>query len=109
MSFRIGVAECSLRLPYARSLKDRRQVVRSILDGAKNRLGFSSADLSPDGLWHDAILGFAAVGSSPSEVEERLMNLENYLLRKEERGDFDIVRFTGEVFAYGDLQDRPSE
>ncbi len=40
MAFWIGVAECSLRLPYAGSLKERRHVVRSILDGVRNR--FSS-------------------------------------------------------------------
>ncbi len=32
MPFWIGVAECSLRLPYAGSLKERRHVVRSILE-----------------------------------------------------------------------------
>jgi hypothetical protein len=49
------------------------------------------------------MLGFAAAGSSPSELEERLRNLESFLVRKEAEGDFNIVRFTWEVFAYGDL------
>jgi hypothetical protein len=49
------------------------------------------------------VLGFAAAGSSPSELEERLRNLESFMARREAEGDFEIVRFTWEVFAYGDL------
>jgi uncharacterized protein YlxP (DUF503 family) len=103
MPFWIGVAECSLRLPYAGSLKERRHVVRSILDGVRNRFSLSSSDLGPADKWQDADLGFTAAGSSPSELEERLRNLESFLARREAEGEFEIVRFTWEVFAYGDL------
>ena len=36
-------------------------------------------------------------------LEERLRNLESFLARKEAEGEFEIVRFDWEVFAYGDL------
>ena len=103
MPFWIGVAECSLRLPYAGSLKERRHVVRSILDGVRNRFSLSASDLGPADKWQDADLGFVGAGSSPSELEERLRNLESFLARKEAEGEFEIVRFDWEVFAYGDL------
>lgn len=103
MPFWIGVAECTLRLPYAGSLKERRQVVRSILEGVRSRFSLSSADLGPADKWQDAELGFAGAGSSPSELEERLRNLESFLARKEAEGEFETVCFTWEVFAYGDL------
>lgn len=103
MPFWIGVAECSLRLPYASSLKERRHVVRSILDGVKNRINLSSSDLGSADKWKDAELGFTAAGSSPSELEKRLKKLENFLERREAEGEFEIVRFTWEVFAYGDI------
>lgn len=107
MPFWIGTADCSLRLPYAGSLKERRHVVRSLVDGVRSRFNMSSADLGPPDIWHNANLGFVAAGSSPSEIEERLMNLEKFLVCREADGDFEIVNFTWEVIAYGDLSDRP--
>ena len=103
MSFWIGVAKCSLRLTYAGSLMERRHVVRSIQDGVRNRFSLSCSDLGPADKWQDAELGFAGAGSSPSELEERLRNLESFLARKEADGEFEMVRFDWEVFAYGDL------
>ena len=61
------------------------------------------SDLGPADKWQDAELGFAGAGSSPSELEERLRNLESFLARKEADGEFEMVRFDWEVFAYGDL------
>ena len=103
MSLWIGAALCSLRLSFAGSLKERRQVVRSILDGVRSRFSISPADLGPDNTWNAAELGFSASASSPAELEERLDNLEKFLGQKEETGEFEIIFFTREVFAYGDI------
>jgi len=105
MSFWIGAAECSLKLMYAGSLKERRHVVRSLLDGVRARFSISSADLGPPDRWQSAVLGFTAAGSSPSELEERIGNLESFLMQREADGEFEILNFTREVFAYGDLSD----
>ena len=79
MKFWIGAASCSLRLPFAGSLKERRHVVRSIIDGVRSRFSVSAADLGPLDLWQSVELGFTAAGSSSAEVSERLENLENFL------------------------------
>lgn len=100
MKFPIGVALCSIRLPYACSLKDRRAVVRSVVDGVRARFGISAADLGPTGSWKDARLGFAAASSSISELDERLLKLEKFIIAKEAEGEFKIVKFTREVFDY---------
>lgn len=105
MPFWIGAAECSLRLRCAASLKERRHVVRSLLDGVRSRFSISAADLGPADVWQNASLGFTAAASSLSELEERLRNLESYLGQREADGDFEIIGFTQEVFAYGDISD----
>lgn len=105
MSFWIGAAECSLRLRYSGSLKERRHIVRSLLDGVRSRFSISPADLGPVDTWQYADLGFTAAGSSSAELDERLRNLENYLCQREADGEFEIVKFTREVFAYGDISD----
>lgn len=106
MPFWIGAAQCSIRLRFAASLKDRRHIVRSLLDGVRSRFVISAADLGPVDIWQNAEIGFTAAASSQSELEERLQNLECYLEQREADGDFEITGFTQEVFAYGDISDR---
>lgn len=106
MSFWIAASRLSLKIPFAGSLKDRRHVVRSITDGVRSRFSISAADLGPDGSCSSAEIGFAAAGSSSSELEDRMRNLEKYLSQKEDDGEFEITGFSLEVFNYGDLSDR---
>ena len=63
--------------------------MRSILDGVRSRFSISPADLGPYNTWNAAELGFSASASSPAELEET--------------GEFEIIFFTREVFAYGDI------
>lgn len=106
MAFWIGACECGLRLPWATSLKDRRQIVRSIVDGARVRFNLSSADLGPNGSFRDAVLGFTVSGSDAAEIDERMDFLEKYLEQCEDAGEFVITGITREVFAYGDISYR---
>ena len=83
--------------------------MRSILDGVRSRFSISPADLGPYNTWNAAELGFSASASSPAELEERLDNLEKFLGQKEETGEFEIIFFTREVFAYGDISYRQNK
>lgn len=103
MAFWIGACECRIRLPWAESLKDRRQVVRSLKDGARAKFNLSSSDLGPNGSLKEAVLGFAACGSSAAEINERLNFLEKYLEQCEASGEFEISGIVREVFTYGDI------
>lgn len=106
MSFWIGAAVCSLKLPFAESLKDRRHVVRSLIDGVRSRFSISPADLGPDGVWHHAELGFTAAGSSRAEIVTRMENLKNFLSQREDGGEFEITDYTQEVLDYADISDQ---
>ncbi len=106
MQLWIAAARLDARMPFAASLKDRRRVVRSVMDGVRGRFSISAADLGPDGTHDAAALGFAAAGSSPRELDERMRNLEKFLCQREEDGDFEITGFSLEVFNYGDISDR---
>lgn len=106
MIFWIGASRCSLSLTWSSSLKDRRQIVRSIIEGARSKFNISASDLGPDGAHSEALLGFTASGSSASEVEGRLDMLEKNIEQQEDGGAFEILEITREVFAYGDLSHR---
>ncbi len=78
----VGVLKATLHIPGARSLKDRRRVVRSVKDRLRNSFNVSVCDMSADGLWHTAMLAVAAVGPNGADVEKRLTSVTKYLGRE---------------------------
>ena len=53
-----------LSIPHAQSLKDRRQVVRSLKDKLRHGFNVSVAELDDASLWNRATLGVAAISGS---------------------------------------------
>ena len=100
-----GMLFIHLKIPEAVSLKDRRQVTRSILEKARNRFNVSVADLGPDGFCQDGLLAFSALSSSHHEAEERLDSIIRLVRSMEEKGDFFLVREEKEVEGYAGFQD----
>lgn len=59
----IGVATADLHIPHARSLKDKRRVVKSLLDRIAHKHRISAAEVEYQDLRQRAQLGFALVNS----------------------------------------------
>ena len=76
--------EVEIRIPDARSLKDRRQVVRSLLDGARQRFGVSVAEVGGQDTWQRATLGFAVVASEAHLAEATLDAVDRFLWSRPE-------------------------
>lgn len=53
-----------LEIPHAQSLKDRRQVVRSMKDKLRQGFNLSVAELDEGLVWNRATLGIATISSS---------------------------------------------
>ena len=75
-----------LSIPHAQSLKDRRQVVRSLKDKLRHGFNVSVAELDDASLWNRATLGVAAISASTDyltgqmrEVDDALHRLTNTL------------------------------
>ena len=59
----VGALYVRLRIPSATSLKDKRQVVRSVLDRARSRFHLAAAEVGSNDLRQIAELGFASVAN----------------------------------------------
>ena len=68
----VGVAEITLQVPAAQSLKEKRQVLNSIKDRLRQRYQLSIAEVANQDKWQLATLGFAYVSSSKAHVLEVL-------------------------------------
>ena len=59
----IGICEIELSIPESHSLKDKRQVLRSLLDGLRNKFNVSAAEVDKMDAWQLATIGVACVSN----------------------------------------------
>jgi uncharacterized protein YlxP (DUF503 family) len=71
--------EVDVHIGASQSLKDRRQVVRALLDGARRRFGVSVAEVDGQDTWQRATLGFAVVASSPGQATDVIDEVERFV------------------------------
>ncbi len=59
----VGLLEIDLSLPESHSLKEKRQILRSLLDGLRNRFNISAAEVERQDAWQRAVIGIAVVSN----------------------------------------------
>lgn len=99
----VGVLRVRLHIPGAHSLKDRRMVVRKVVDRVRARTGVSIAELGPLDRWQLATLGLCTVSGEASTADEALDKclsvIENAIL-----GDAVVTSRERELKHYEDTQ-----
>ena len=70
-----------LSIPLSRSLKDRRQVVRSMKDRLRQGFNVSVAEMDDAVTWQSATLGIAAVSSSRDYLRGLMQEIEQAATR----------------------------
>lgn len=63
-------------MEHAQSLKDRRQVVRSLKDKLRHSFNISIAEMDDALLWNRATLGVVAISSSRAYLDGQLREVE---------------------------------
>lgn len=86
----VFLMEIKFRINEAFSLKDKRKVVKSIIDYARNTLNISSAEISANDMKNFAHLGFVTI-SNDRQTSKNI--LENLLRRIEESYPIEITSY----------------
>jgi uncharacterized protein YlxP (DUF503 family) len=73
------VVRFEVRIPLAHSLKEKRAVIKPIVEGAKRRFGVAAAEVAHQDSWQRADLGVAAVAANAGHVEEVLDEVERFV------------------------------
>jgi uncharacterized protein len=68
----VGIVRIELHIPAARSLKDKRQVVRSLKDRIREHVRAAVAEVDHQDLWQRAALGVAVVAADTGQARELL-------------------------------------
>ena len=72
----IAYLTLELRIEGAHSLKDKRQVVRSVKDRLRNSFNISIAEIEATDLWQRATLGMVSISDSRDYLQGLMQNVE---------------------------------
>jgi uncharacterized protein YlxP (DUF503 family) len=68
----VGLATIELHIPESDSLKDKRQVLKSLLETTRNKFNVSAAEVDHLDLWRRATVAFACVSKDQSFADQVL-------------------------------------
>jgi uncharacterized protein YlxP (DUF503 family) len=91
----IGACKITFHLPECHSLKEKRQVVQSVVVRTRQRFHVAVAEVEDQDRWQVATLGVVCVSSSAVVADEVLTHIEGYLASL--RVDAVVTEFAREV------------
>jgi uncharacterized protein YlxP (DUF503 family) len=68
-----------LHLPQAHSLKDKRAIIRPILEGCRHRYRVAAAEVDHADRWQRSVLGMAVVSSTAGHARDVLDEVERFV------------------------------
>ena len=77
----IAFLTIELHIEAAQSIKDRRQVVRSLKDRLRTNFNISVAELDNGELWNRATIGVVSISNSRDYLDGLMKNVENAVAR----------------------------
>ena len=77
----IAFLTLELHIEAAQSLKDKRQVVRSLKDRLRASFNVSVAELDPSNIWNRATIGVVSISDSRDYLEGLMRNVERHAVR----------------------------
>ena len=89
----VGVLTFELRLEHSHSLKDKRQVVKSLKDRLRSRFNVAVAEIGEQEMWQRAIVAAVTVSGDRKTAEEALQRVEE-----------DASGMLGEMLVRADLE-----
>jgi uncharacterized protein YlxP (DUF503 family) len=77
----IAFLTLELRIEHAQSLKDKRQVLRSLKDRLRAHFNIAVAELDASGLWNRATIAVVSVSDSRDYLDGLMKNVERQAIR----------------------------
>ena len=68
----IGVCKLDIRIPENHSLKEKRHVLRKLIDRVRTRFNVAISEVGDNDLWQRAQMGFCTVGNDRRHINSSL-------------------------------------
>ncbi len=75
----VGICQITLHLPECHSLKDKRQIIKSVMARVRNHFEVAIAEVEDQDLWQIAKIGVSCVSTSSQHVDEVLNRIQRYI------------------------------
>jgi len=79
MNLIIGVMKVELYMNDVFSLKEKRQIIKSIIERIKAKFKISVAEVSQNDIWKNAIIGVSVVSNDKTNVESIINKVFNFI------------------------------
>ncbi|HEU4403003.1 MAG TPA: DUF503 domain-containing protein [Candidatus Polarisedimenticolia bacterium] len=78
----VGLCVIQIHLPGVASLKEKRQVLRSLKDRLRDRFNVAVAELDHQDLWQRATLGIVSIASARIPLEQTFASIEGEVAQR---------------------------
>ncbi|MCL0068109.1 DUF503 domain-containing protein [Peptococcaceae bacterium] len=90
----VGTLTVELFIFGSRTLKDKRRILKSILDRVKSRFNVSIAEVDSHDMWQRSVLGIACVSNQVAHVQSVLSSVEKFISHQR---DAEIISLHTEI------------
>jgi uncharacterized protein YlxP (DUF503 family) len=87
----IAYLTLEIRIEAAHSLKDKRQVVRSVKDGLRNHFNVAVAEIDASGAWQRATIGVVSISDSRDYLDGLMRNVERHAMKVANNAGGEVV------------------
>ncbi|HLL78644.1 MAG TPA: DUF503 domain-containing protein [Ktedonobacteraceae bacterium] len=91
----VGVSQITLHLPGCHSLKEKRQVIKSLMVRVRNQFEVAIAEVDEQDRWQVAVLGVSCVSNSSQHAGEILERVLRFI--EETRPDAPVTQSEVEI------------
>lgn len=90
----VGLCTVELYIAQAHSLKEKRSVIKSLIERIKHKFNVSIAEIDQQDNWQHAVIGLATVSNQTVHVNQTLNNVARFI----ENNEFsEVVKITIEI------------
>jgi uncharacterized protein YlxP (DUF503 family) len=75
----IGICQLHLRIPESHSLKEKRHVIRKLIDRVRHRFNVAISEVGDNDLWQRSQIGICTVGNDRRFVNSSLDKITDFI------------------------------
>lgn len=91
----VGICRLTISIADSYSLKDKRRVVKSLVERVRHRFNVAVAEVDEHEVWNAAVIGVACVSTGSAHAEEILTHVVNYVSNG--HGDAELIDSSVEI------------
>lgn len=91
----VGVCRLTISIAASYSLKDKRRVVKSLVERVRHRFNVAIAEVDDHEVWNSAVIGVACVCTGSAHAEEILAHVASFV--SSGHGDAELIDQSVEI------------